>query len=212
MEVHMVTNKTGEVIEQLKRIKEERGLSYQNIIDMVEESGGYTSMSTVRRVFAPNAEYKNFRYEESVKPIVIALLGINEPPVVGEDVSPEQHEIDTLKTVIQLKEQISENLITENERLKDELLYAKTDYARRAEDIKAASRERHEILQTQLVQKEKWLIVLTVLLFSVMIVLFGVLIYDIVSPSIGFVRHSTVTTAVSPFLHNAAALPHIFLR
>lgn len=91
-------------------------------------------------------------------------------------------------------------------------MYAKTDYAQRSEDIKAAARDRQNILQTQLAQKDKWLIVLTVLLFFVMMLVLGVLIYDIISPSIGFVRHSTIAAAVSPFLHSVAALPHIFLH
>lgn len=207
----MVACKTSEVIKQLKRIKEERGLSYQNIIDMVEETGGYTSMSTLRRVFAPDSETKNFRYDDSLKPIVVALLGINDPPAVGDDVSIEQHEFEALKTVIQLKEQINDNLVTENERLKSELLNAKADYNERLINFKEASKERHDILKTQLVQKDKWLILLAVLLFLVIMIAFAVLIYDIVSPNVGFVRHSNIDAAINQFSYSAKSAVNMLI-
>lgn len=44
--------RTREIIIQLKTIKEDKDLTNQDILDLVEASGGVTSMTTIRRVFA----------------------------------------------------------------------------------------------------------------------------------------------------------------
>lgn len=67
------------VIISLKTIKKERGLSVDDILEMVEANGEYLSKSTVARIFAEGSEDKanTFRYENSLRPIANALLDVD---------------------------------------------------------------------------------------------------------------------------------------
>ena len=102
-----------EIIEQLKQIKFEKELSVQDIYDMVKAAGFYTSPSTIRRVFAEGSENQNFRYQDTIQPIVQVLIGVREE---GEPLGVV--EADTLKNVALLKEAMIQDLQSENEALK----------------------------------------------------------------------------------------------
>lgn len=67
---------TKDIILQLKEVREEKGLSYNDILDLMEKNGDFLSKSTISRVFADGSEEMNFRYEETIKPIANALLDI----------------------------------------------------------------------------------------------------------------------------------------
>ena len=72
----MLQQKVAAIITQLKKVREENGLSYQKIVDLVEQNGGYVSISTVRRVFEDGSEAYGFQYENTLRPIADAVLGI----------------------------------------------------------------------------------------------------------------------------------------
>jgi hypothetical protein len=76
--------KMPELILQLKAVKAERGLSNQDIHELLQTKGYYTSLSTVKRVFAEGSEDIAFRYEESVQPLVEVLL-VEATPVPVEE-------------------------------------------------------------------------------------------------------------------------------
>lgn len=67
-----------EIIIELKKVREEKGLSYNDILDLMEENGDYLSKSTLSRVFADGSEEVSFRFNETIKPIANALLDIEE--------------------------------------------------------------------------------------------------------------------------------------
>lgn len=169
----MAAIKCSEIITQLKQIKAERGLSFQRIVDMVEESGGSISMSTVRKIFSDGSEDFNYRYEDTIKPLVVALLDINKPPEQGEDVSLVQHELDTLRMIVTFKEQTNQDLRAENNRLA-------TDAADRQSQIMA--------LLEQLARKDRTILRLSAGLITLLVLICAVLIYDISNLSTGFVR------------------------
>lgn len=169
----MAAIKCSEIITQLKQIKAERGLSFQRIVDMVEESGGSISMSTVRKIFSDGSEDFNYRYEDTIKPLVVALLDINKPPEQGEDVSLVQHELDTLRMIVTFKEQTNQDLRAENNRLA-------TDAADRQSQIMA--------LLEQLSRKDRTILRLSAGLITLLVLICAVLIYDISNLSTGFVR------------------------
>lgn len=102
----------SEIILQLKQIRKERDLSLQDIYDLVHDAGGYLSLSSVKRVFTEGSEKQNFRYHDTIQPIVRALLGVNEETPVNNDVTA--NEIDALKSVILLKDSIIGELEKEN--------------------------------------------------------------------------------------------------
>lgn len=105
----------SEIILQLKQIRKERGLSLQDVHDLVVGSGGYLSLSSVKRVFAEGSENQNFRYQDTIKPIVRGLLGVTEETPENNDITA--NEIDALKNVILLKDSIIQDLRNENESL-----------------------------------------------------------------------------------------------
>lgn len=67
---------TRDIIIKLKEVREEKGLSYADILDLMEKNGDYLAKSTLSRVFADGSEEQSFRYEETIRPIANALLDI----------------------------------------------------------------------------------------------------------------------------------------
>lgn len=94
----MNQNKIASIIANLKKVREEEGLTYQKIVDMVEKSGYSVSIGTVKRVFADGSEAFGWQYENTLKPIADVVLGIYSP---SEDVSAA--EADTMKAIIDYK-------------------------------------------------------------------------------------------------------------
>ena len=67
---------TKDLIVKLKEVREEKGLSYNDILELMEKNGDYLAKSTISRVFADGSEEMSFRYEETIRPIANALLDI----------------------------------------------------------------------------------------------------------------------------------------
>ena len=91
---------TRDVILQLKKVREEKQLSYGDILEMMEKNGDYLAKSTISRVFKEGSEENDsFRYEDTIRPLARVLLDI--------DNLEESDDIDTkaLKSLIQYKSQ-----------------------------------------------------------------------------------------------------------
>ena len=67
---------TREIILKLKEVREEKGLSYGDILEIMEKQGDFVSKSTLSRLFAEGSEDGSFKYEETIRPIAKALLDI----------------------------------------------------------------------------------------------------------------------------------------
>ena len=94
----MHQKKIAEIVTKLKRVREENGLSYQKIVELVEKNGEYVSLSTVKRVFEDGSESYGFQFENTLKPIANAVLGIySETDIVSAS------EVEALKAVISYK-------------------------------------------------------------------------------------------------------------
>lgn len=65
-----------DIIIRLKAVREEKQLSYGDILEIMEKNGDYLSKSTLSRVFADGSENASFKYEETIRPIAKALLDI----------------------------------------------------------------------------------------------------------------------------------------
>ena len=67
-----------DIIIKLKEVRAEKGLSYADIIKIMEEKGIYpVSTATLSRIFSENSEETNFNYETTLRPIAEALLDID---------------------------------------------------------------------------------------------------------------------------------------
>ena len=67
---------TRDIIIKLKEVRQEKGLSFGDILTLMENNGDYLSKSTLSRVFAEGSEDGSFKYEETIRPIANALLDI----------------------------------------------------------------------------------------------------------------------------------------
>lgn len=96
------TNKQ-ELIKQLKEAKNRLEYTYPRIIDEMEKSGKFVSLSTLRRVFADGSEMNaaSFSYENTLLPIAEVLLRAEDVPTPQD--SPFAKEIDALKAVIHVQ-------------------------------------------------------------------------------------------------------------
>lgn len=128
----MLQQKIAEIITKLKKVREDNGLSYQRIAELVEQNGGNVSLSTVKRVFEDGSEAYGFQYENTLKPIADAVLGIY---TASEAASPD--EADALKAIIDYKS--------------DKI----TELTARLEQTEESYRRRLDFLKDQIALKDK---------------------------------------------------------
>lgn len=106
---------TKDIIIKLKQVREEKGLSYGDILDLMEKNNDYLAKSTISRVFADGSEEQSFRYEETIRPIAKALLDME---TIEED---DDSSVQGLKTILKYKMQIIEDLEKQVASLKTDL-------------------------------------------------------------------------------------------
>lgn len=95
---------TKDIIIQLKQVREERGLSYSDILALMEKNGDYLAKSTISRVFADGSEELSFRYDETIKPLATALLDLEN---IEDD---DSMDVRAMKTLLQYKSKRIEEL------------------------------------------------------------------------------------------------------
>lgn len=71
-------SKKEEVLRQLRIVRKEKKMSYQNIVDALEAAKTPLAMSTVRRVFDERYHASDFKYETTLKPVVRIVLGLED--------------------------------------------------------------------------------------------------------------------------------------
>lgn len=113
---------TRDVILALKQVKEEKQLSLDKIVSLMEQNGEYVSKTTLSRVFAKGSEEQLFRYETTLRPIANALLDIEN--IESYDDKPTQ----AYKSILKLKKDLLSDLEQQNAELKAELKAAKAKY------------------------------------------------------------------------------------
>ena len=126
--------KISNIIQRLKEVKQNHPeLTLQKIVD---HTG--LSMSTVSRVFS-DSEKQSFRYE-SIQPIAKMLLGLDNLDEGDDDEK-------ALKAIIQLKNATIDQLISENEALKEK-------YERKLEKERTQNRTSIDFLKHQIELKD----------------------------------------------------------
>ena len=112
---------TKELITLLKQIRQEKNLSFDKILAMMEENGDFLSKSTLSRVFQEGSEDNgSFRYE-TLKPIADVLLDVEH--IESDDTTDTK----AYKSMLKIKKEIIEELKAANEQVK-------IDYALKLEE------------------------------------------------------------------------------
>lgn len=133
---------TRDLIIKLKAVRDERELSYNDILTLVEKNGDYVSRSSIQRVFADGSENTSFRYEDTIRPIANALLDIE----TIEDT--DDMDIQAMKVLLQYK-------IQRIEELEQQLDKEKIKYHEKLEKEREQSRRSIEFLKEQISYKDK---------------------------------------------------------
>ena len=140
---------TKELILKLKEVREEKGLSLNEIVGMVEQNGDYVSRSSIQRVFSDGSETLSFRYEETIRPIAKALLDI-ETIEEGDNM-----DIQAMKTLLKYKIQRIEELEQQIELLKASLDKEKLKHHDKIDSIRAECDKKIDFLKEQIAYKDK---------------------------------------------------------
>ena len=176
----------------MKKVRIEKDLSYQDIVDLCAENGDHVSLSTVKRVFSQGSEDMGFRYDTTLQPIVKVVLGLNEEESgVGIDAKePESAtENDALKSLIELENEMVSNL-------NQAILEKNQQIERLSESTKEqlADKEKKVAFLKDLVAEQKtairwYRIALTasiILVIALLILVVVALVIDKMNPNIGF--------------------------
>ena len=135
---------TKEVILSLKKVKEERQLSLDKILDIMENADPSTAVSktTLARVFREGSEDQIFKYEGTLRPIANALLDM-ETYETGDDNSTHLY-----KSILKLKKDI---IIELEEKAND----AKMEYLEQLSVETAKFQRSIDFLSNQIELKDK---------------------------------------------------------
>lgn len=96
----MTMEATPQIIRALQRVKDQQHLTIPQIRDKIAATGGFISVTTLRRVFAPGSdENDNFNYEATIRPIAQALLGVPDE----EDDERCRAKIETFEAIVEMK-------------------------------------------------------------------------------------------------------------
>ena len=139
-----------DLIIKLKEVREEKGYSYNDILEIMENNGDYLSKSTISRVFADGSEDSpSFRYDETIRPIANALLDIE---TIEET---DNMDVQAMKSLLKYKSQLIADLEKRNAELETALDKQKIKATERLD----AERERYnksiEFLKEQIDYKDQ---------------------------------------------------------
>lgn len=138
-----------DIIIQLKQVRDEKGLSYNDILDLMENNGDFLSKSTLSRVFAEGSEEVSFRYEETIRPIANALLDIEN---IEDD---DNMDVRAMKSLLKYKIERIEELERQVEKLELSLAEEKIKYHERLDKERERFNRSIDFLKNQIDLKDK---------------------------------------------------------
>ena len=143
----MQQKKIAEIIQKLKKVREENEISFQRIVELVEQNGEYVSLSTVRRVFEDGSETYGYQYENTLRPIANAVLGIYEE--TGEATADEA---DAMKAIIDYKTDKINELMARIERM-EESYRRRIEFLRKQIELKDDRIDKRDAMIEKLIDK-----------------------------------------------------------
>jgi len=143
-----VTN-TKEIIMKLKEVREEKELSYTDILKLMENNGDFLSKSTLSRIFAEGSEETNFDYENTIRPIAKAILDME----TIEDT--DTMDVQALKSLLKYKIQRIEELEKQIKNLESALDKEKIKSHEKLDKERDLANRRIDFLKDQVALKDK---------------------------------------------------------
>lgn len=140
---------TKDIIIKLKEVRTEKGLSYADILELMEKNDDFLSKSTLSRVFADGSENLSFKYEETIRPIAKALLDIE--TIEADD----DMDIQAMKSLLKYKIQRIEDLEKQVESLKASLNKEKVRYHEKLDAERVQYEKKIDFLKEQISLKDK---------------------------------------------------------
>lgn len=140
---------TKDIIIKLKEVREEKGLSYGDILDLLEKNGDFLSKSTLSRVFAEGSEEIRFRYEDTIRPIANALLDIDN---IEDD---DEMDVKAMKALLKYKNQMIEDLENKVRDLESAIDKQKISASEKMDRERAAWSRSIDFLKEQVAYKDK---------------------------------------------------------
>ena len=140
---------TREIILKLKEVRIEKGLSYGDILDIMEKQGDFVSKSTLSRLFAEGSEDSSFKYEETIRPIAKALLDIE---TIEET---DDMDVQAMKSLLKYKMQLIEDLEKKVEDLTNNLAKDKLKYHEKLDKERDNFQKRIDFCREQINLKDK---------------------------------------------------------
>ena len=140
---------TRDLILKLKEVREEKGLSFNDILTLMEKNGDFLSKSTISRVFADGSEEQSFRYEETIRPIANALLDIENI----EDT--DNMDVRAMKSLLKYKIERIEELERQIEELQTALDKEKIKHHEKLDEERERFNRSIDFLKEQVAYKDK---------------------------------------------------------
>lgn len=140
---------TRDLIIKLKEVRDEKGLSYTDILNLMEKNNDFLARSTISRVFSEGSEDLSFKYEETIRPIAKALLDIEN--IEDYDTMDTQ----AMKLLLQYKLRRIEELEKQVENLEKALDKEKLKYHEKLDKEREQANRRIDFLKEQVSLKDK---------------------------------------------------------
>lgn len=140
---------TKDIIIKLKEVREEKELSYTDILSLMEKNGDYLSKSTLSRVFSEGSEDLSFKYEETIRPIAKALLDME---TIEDD---DDMDVRAMKSLLKYKIQRIEELEEKVRELTANLDHEKVKAHEKLDRERNLFNGRIDFLKEQILLKDK---------------------------------------------------------
>lgn len=96
----MLNAKKVEFIDELKELRKEKGITYQQIADETEKNGEAVSLSTIKHVFSDK-----YNHDHDMKSVLRPIANVLMPPTENDDI-----ETRALQTRLELNKEIIKQL------------------------------------------------------------------------------------------------------
>lgn len=140
---------TKDIIIKLKEVREEKGLSYGDILSLLEANGYFLSKATLSRLFSEGSEELSFKYEETIRPIANVLLDIE---TIEET---DDMDVQAMKSLLKYKIQRIEELEKQVTALETALDKEKIKSHEKLEKERELTNRRIDFLKGQVSLKDK---------------------------------------------------------